>query len=69
MQSNQMLSSRDKTTAADAKGLLKCLSPDAGAMAKWISPNGFACSVHHIDVKVSGRFKMSFADFATGPTH
>ena len=33
---------------------------DAGAMAKWIPPYGFTCTVHHMDARVCGGFKMSF---------
>jgi len=39
---------------------------DAAAMSKWISPNGFTCTVHHMDVKVGGTYKMSFTNFSTG---
>jgi uncharacterized protein YndB with AHSA1/START domain len=42
---------------------------DPAAMAKWIAPNGFTCTVHHLDVRVGGTFKMSFANFATGHSH
>jgi uncharacterized protein YndB with AHSA1/START domain len=42
---------------------------DPAAMAKWIAPNGFTCTVHHMDVRVGGTFKMSFANFATGHSH
>lgn len=39
---------------------------DADAMAKWISPNGFTCKVHHMDVKAGGTYKMSFTNFSSG---
>jgi uncharacterized protein YndB with AHSA1/START domain len=39
---------------------------DAGAMAKWIPPHGFTCTVHHMDARVGGTFKMSFQNFSTG---
>ena len=26
---------------------------EADAMAKWLPPNGFACTVHHLDAKVA----------------
>src|SRR5262249_6213902 len=39
---------------------------EADAMAKWLPPNGFACTVHHCDAKVGGTFKMSFRNFTTG---
>lgn len=42
---------------------------DADAMAKWISPNGFTCKVHHMDPKEGGTYKMSFTNFTTGKTH
>jgi uncharacterized protein YndB with AHSA1/START domain len=42
---------------------------DAGAMAKWISPNGFTCTVHHLDAKVGGTFRMSFTNFTNGKSH
>ena len=42
---------------------------DADAMSKWISPHGFTCKVHHMDVKVGGTFKMSFTNFTTGQSH
>ena len=42
---------------------------DADAMAKWLPPNGFTCTVHHFDAKVGGGFKMSFRNFTTGQGH
>src|SRR5215813_1799321 len=39
---------------------------DAAAMSKWLSPNGFTCTVHHLDAKVGGTYKMSFTNFTTG---
>jgi uncharacterized protein YndB with AHSA1/START domain len=42
---------------------------DADAMAKWLPPNGFACTVHQLDAKVGGTFKMSFRNFTTGASH
>src|SRR5476649_1201629 len=43
------------------------LEPDA--MAKWLPPKGFACTVHHMDAKVGGTFKMTFRNFTTGQGH
>jgi uncharacterized protein YndB with AHSA1/START domain len=43
------------------------VEPDA--MAKWLPPNGFTCTVHHLDAKVGGTFKMSFRNFTTGHSH
>jgi uncharacterized protein YndB with AHSA1/START domain len=42
---------------------------DADAMAKWLPPNGFTCTVHHLDAKVGGTYKMSFTNFSTGKSH
>lgn len=41
----------------------------ADALAKWLPPNGFACTVHHLEPKVGGTFKMSFRNFTTGKSH
>ena len=38
---------------------------DRHAMAKWLPPNGYTCSVHHMDAKVGGTYKMSFTNFTT----
>jgi uncharacterized protein YndB with AHSA1/START domain len=42
---------------------------DGDAMAKWLPPYGFTCKVHHLDAKVGGTFRMSFANFTTGNSH
>ena len=42
---------------------------DASAIAKWLSPNGFTCRVHHIEATVGGTYKMSFTNFSTGKSH
>jgi uncharacterized protein YndB with AHSA1/START domain len=42
---------------------------DAGAMAKWLPPYGFTCTVHHLDPRVGGTFKMSFHNFSSGNGH
>src|SRR5476651_1249743 len=42
---------------------------EADAMAKWLPPYGFTCKVHHMDARVGGTFKMSFANFGTGQGH
>jgi uncharacterized protein YndB with AHSA1/START domain len=42
---------------------------DAAAMSKWLSPDGFTCTVQHLDAKVGGGFRMSFTNFATGHAH
>jgi len=42
---------------------------DAAAMAKWLPPYGYTCTVHHMDARVGGGFKMSFTSFGTGEGH
>jgi len=42
---------------------------EADALAKWLPPNGFACTVHHIEPKAGGTFKMSFRNFTNGQSH
>ena len=39
---------------------------EADALAKWLPPNGFTCTVHELDAKAGGRFRMSFRNFTTG---
>ncbi|MEO8068037.1 MAG: SRPBCC family protein [Flavobacteriales bacterium] len=39
---------------------------DAAANCKWLSPHGFTCTVHHLEAKVGGTYKMSFTNFSTG---
>jgi uncharacterized protein YndB with AHSA1/START domain len=43
------------------------IEPDA--MAKWLPPNGYACTVHQMDAKVGGTYRMSFRNFTTGQRH
>ena len=42
---------------------------DAAAMAKWLPPHGFTCSVQQMEARVGGRFRMSFTNFTTGHGH
>ena len=39
------------------------------AIASWLPPYGFLCTVHSMDVKVGGTYKMSFQNFTTGHSH
>ena len=43
------------------------LEPDA--MAQWLPPNGFVGTVHHLDAKLGGTYRMSFRNFTTGQSH
>lgn len=42
---------------------------NADAMVKWLPPNGFTGSVHHMDAMVGGTFRMSFMNFTTEQSH
>ncbi|MEY2952564.1 MAG: hypothetical protein RLZZ401_651 [Pseudomonadota bacterium] len=42
---------------------------EAGAMAKWLPPYGFTCTVHHMEARVGGSFRMSFHNFTSGNGH
>jgi uncharacterized protein YndB with AHSA1/START domain len=42
---------------------------EADALAKWLPPNGFTCTVHEFEGKVGGAYKMSFRNFTTGDSH
>jgi uncharacterized protein YndB with AHSA1/START domain len=42
---------------------------EADALAKWLPPNGFTCTVDHLDAKVDGTYRMSFRNFTTGLSH
>ncbi|CFX14410.1 conserved protein of unknown function [Candidatus Filomicrobium marinum] len=43
------------------------LEPDA--IASWLPPFGFTCTVHALDAKVGGSHRMSFRNFTTGESH
>ena len=43
------------------------LDPDA--MVKWLPPNGFTATMHQMDARVGGTYRMSFTNFTTGKSH
>ncbi|MFM2242466.1 MAG: hypothetical protein RLZ97_1321 [Verrucomicrobiota bacterium] len=43
------------------------LDPDA--LCRWLPPNGYLCTVSHLDAKVGGTFKMAFTQFHSGKSH
>lgn len=43
------------------------LTPEA--VAKWLPPHGFTCTVHHLEPRVGGTFRMSFTNFTTQQSH
>jgi uncharacterized protein YndB with AHSA1/START domain len=42
---------------------------DAGAMAAWLPPYGFYCTIQQLDFKVDGIYKMTFTNFTTNNSH
>ena len=42
---------------------------EAAAIASWLPPYGFICTVHEMNVVKGGRFRMSFQNFSTGNSH
>lgn len=43
------------------------ISPDA--LVKFMPPHGFTATVHQLDAKVGGTYRMSFTNFTTGQSH
>jgi uncharacterized protein YndB with AHSA1/START domain len=41
----------------------------AHAMATWLPPRGFTCTVDRFEPTVGGRFHMAFTNFTTGNSH
>ncbi len=39
------------------------------AYAKWLPPHGFTGTIHEMDARVGGRYRMSFTNFTTGDSH
>jgi uncharacterized protein YndB with AHSA1/START domain len=42
---------------------------EADALAKWLPPNGYTCTVHQLDAKIGGTHRASFRNFNTGDSH
>ena len=42
---------------------------DPAAMCKWMPPDGYTGTVHSMDAKVGGGYRMSFTNFTTGHSH
>jgi uncharacterized protein YndB with AHSA1/START domain len=43
------------------------IEPDG--LAKWLPPNGYTCTVHQLDAKTGGSYRMSFRNFTTSQSH
>ncbi|MCB1754463.1 MAG: SRPBCC family protein [Gammaproteobacteria bacterium] len=42
---------------------------DKSALEYWLPPFGFTGTIHEIDVRVGGGYRMSFTNFGTGSSH
>lgn len=42
---------------------------EALAIASWLPPYGFLCTVHEMTVETGGFYRMSFQNFSTGNSH
>ena len=42
---------------------------ESDAVASWLPPYGFVCTVHELEAKVGGSHRMSFRNFTTGMSH
>ena len=42
---------------------------DGNALASWLPPYGFLCTIQELNVKMDGSFRMSFHNFSTGNSH
>ena len=54
-------------TAKPEKVYRAFLEPDA--LARWLPPHGFTCSVEKLEARVGGTFRMTFRNFTTGNGH
>lgn len=53
--------------AAPSKVYRAFLEP--AAMAKWLPPRGFTATIHEMDARVGGRYRMLFTNFTNGQAH
>ncbi len=42
---------------------------DPSALAKWLPPHGFTCTVQHLEPREGGTFRMSFTNHSTSHAH
>ncbi len=42
---------------------------DKSALERWLPPFGFTGTIHEIDVRTGGGYRMSFTNFGTGHSH
>ena len=54
-------------TAKPEKVYRAFVEPDA--VASWLPPFGFLCTVHELNARADGKHRMSFRNFTTGNSH
>ena len=42
---------------------------EPAALSKWLPPHGYTGTVHHLDARVGGTFRMSFTHLGSGNSH
>ena len=42
---------------------------ESDALAKWLPPYGFTCTVQHLEASVGGTYRMTFRNFGSGNGH
>lgn len=57
-----------RVLAAPVERVFKAFT-GADAMAAWLPPYGFVCTVNSMDAKVGGTYQMTFTNFSTGNGH
>lgn len=53
---------------APAERIYKAFT-DKAALERWLPPYGFTGTIHEIEVRVGGGYRMSFTNFGTGSGH
>lgn len=53
---------------APAERIYKAFT-DKSALERWLPPYGFTGTIHEIDARVGGGYKMSFTNFGTASSH
>jgi uncharacterized protein YndB with AHSA1/START domain len=57
-----------RVLAATAERVYRAFT-DPAAMVKWLPPHGFTATVHEMDARVGGRYRMSFTNFSNQQSH
>ncbi|MGQ9426455.1 SRPBCC family protein [Gilvimarinus sp. F26214L] len=53
---------------APAERIYKAFT-DKSALERWLPPYGFTGTIHEMDARVGGGYRMSFSNFGTGNSH